>query len=210
MVGLFVIVRQQKGMGMSLVSLTPGKRVLLRPGEGVVSVQFTCRSTCKMALVGMYELADGTTGVVQLWPELSLGDLDKPPFILFRNTLFLDPSNSFTEKSLEFRLEYASNLRRLVVFATACSDGDTWRMVQSSAVTVVHARQTFDFQPDLLRFGLPNLRRFFCRSCVLVTLEFDKKGHVALTPQGTFFTGTHQQIATAYDLNLNFTSSSTS
>ncbi|NKT14158.1 Tellurium resistance [Rhodococcus hoagii] len=144
-------------------------------------------------LGAMYELADGSRGVVQALGN-SFGSLHRPPFIHLDGD---DRSGSNTAgENLHINLADISKFRRILIFAYIYEGAPNW----SAANGIVTLFPTSGPQVEVRLDSADNQ----ATSCAIAMLHSNGR-ELTVTREVRYIRGSQQSVDQAYDFGMNWT-----
>ncbi|MCF8588990.1 TerD family protein [Gordonia liuliyuniae] len=169
-------------------------RVNLNWTQSAPSRGFFKRNTAvDLDLAAMYELADGSKGVVQALGN-SFGDLDRPPFI------FLDGDDrsggSVGGENLHINLGDVNRFRRVLIFAYIYEGAPNW----SAANGVVTLMPTSGPQVEV-RLDSADDQSISCAIAMLTNVN----GEMQVQREVRYIRGAQRDVDAAYGFGMNWT-----
>nr|WP_282205635.1 Tellurium resistance [Kitasatospora fiedleri] len=143
-------------------------------------------------LACMYELADGTRGVVQPLGRL-FGDLNRPPYIKLSGD---DVSGAPSGETMHINLEKKDQFKRLLIFVYIYDDTPAFDRTQAVLTIVPQSGPRIEIQLDE--------RAPAARSCAVVLIENDGDGELTIRREVRYVHGFQSDLDRLYGFGMQW------
>ncbi|GGQ51288.1 TerD family protein [Kitasatospora griseola] len=143
-------------------------------------------------LACMYELADGSRGVVQPLGRL-FGDLSKPPYIKLSGD---DVSGASSGETMHINLEKKDQFKRLLVFVYIYDDTPAFDRTQAVITIVPQSGPRIEIKLDE--------RAPAARSCAVVLIENDGEGKLSIRREVRYVHGFQSDLDRLYGFGMQW------
>ncbi|MFJ5923825.1 Tellurium resistance [Kitasatospora sp. NPDC092948] len=164
---------------------------ILRPLEPV-SGGGSAPVSVDLDLACMYELADGTRGVVQPLGRL-FGDLNRPPYIKLSGD---DVSGASSGETMHINLEKKDQFKRLLVFVYIYDDTPAFDRTQAVITIVPQSGPRIEIKLDE--------RAAAARSCAVVLIENDGEGTLSIRREVRYVHGFQSDLDRLYGFGMQW------
>ncbi|MFD8479819.1 Tellurium resistance [Kitasatospora sp. NPDC059673] len=143
-------------------------------------------------LACLYELADGTRGVVQPLGRL-FGDLNKPPYIKLSGD---DVSGASSGETMHINLEKKDQFKRLLVFVYIYDDTPAFDRTQAVVTIVPQSGPRIEIKLDE--------RAAAARSCAVVLIENNGEGKLTIRREVKYVHGFQSDLDRLYGFGMQW------
>ncbi|MFD5562089.1 MULTISPECIES: TerD family protein [Kitasatospora] len=163
---------------------------ILRPLEPATAG--SAPQSVDLDLACMYELADGSRGVVQPLGRL-FGDLNKPPYIKLSGD---DVSGASSGETMHINLEKKDQFKRLLVFVYIYDDTPAFDRTQAVITIVPQSGPRIEIELDE--------RAAAARSCAVVLIENDGEGKLSIRREVRYVHGFQSDLDRLYGFGMQW------